>query len=359
MKFLTRRAGLGAFAALAATSFRGFRPPMMKAVAHSPDDVTLEDFNLSPDGSTVVFQFTRAGRGPAGLGLYDWQSGQLTRIPSEPGQQLRGASFSYDGKRLAAGLWSGNISSQVAVIELSSMSIEPLTVARILPKYVVYPVFQPNSRSVLFCDEPYPKPTGLKLLHLDDHKEEVVLSPDDGFFQLFRPSFVSSDEIYFRATGPHSAALQADTQIAGHSGTGNEFSFRLKFGGLPQRLFAGLEDIESLHPELPGYGGSLSASVNGSVVIGLGLSLEAPKRKDNSFNYEIFQILPNGSPKQLTNLRGYLGFCKVSYDGSTVCFGLRGGREAPTDLFILSLRSGNVLHTNLRERVAEDPAFAF
>jgi hypothetical protein len=311
--------------------------------------VWLNDFNISSDGRIVVFQFSHGPSTPSGLGLYEWRTGAVTRIPNPPGKQLYGASFSYDGKRLAAVLFEhGNEGSlrNIAVVDLTTMATTQITQPTHLTSYVVYPVFQPGTDRLLYAENLFPYPTGLKLVGISDRREETIIPQKEGFFRIFRPSFVAQSEIYFPAINPFNQSLKAELSQAGLSGV--ELNYRLQFGGVPERLFPHLDELKTR----PGFGyDSLSASRDGATVIALGLNLGAPFKPNGAFNDEVFRIHHDGQPVQLTSLFGFLGYCRVSYDGSTVCFGSRAAREAPTELNILDLTTNRVIETDLRRQI--------
>ncbi len=312
----------------------------------------LGEFNISPDGRTVVFEYHVGREQLGGLGLYEWRTGKLTRIPGPPGMQLSSSSFSHDGRRIAAVLSHKTIDLTVAVIDLATMACTSLTEPLSGPSYVVYPVFQPGTDRILFCEKHYPNPAGLKLVSRTDRKQETVLAEGDGFFLLYRPSFVKPDEVFFSAFNAYTKELHAEKLQTGLSG---ECTFRLRFGGVPEYVFRNLA-ADAKHPTL--VYNSLSTSQDGRTVIMLGVNLKTPSKPSGETNYEVFRIEPDGQPVQLTNVFGYLNYCRVSYDGSTVAFGSRPARGGGLpELNILDLRTNQVVRTDLARQLRDDARF--
>ena len=315
--------------------------------------LSFSDFNLSADGTKVVFQFDLGENQVSGLGIYDWRSRTLSRIPNPPQSSLTGASFSRDGRYVAARQIFRLDDHSIVVIDLTNKAIRQLTKPLTFPQYVAYPMFFPDDEHLLFCECRYPHPTGLKVVALQDGRVEEVLPAVDGFFQLMRPSFAKVNEVYFSGVGPSAPAVLADLVSAGLN-AGSEVDYRLRFGGSPERLHPHLD--ANLMNSGHGYD-SVSVSGDGKTVIALGLNLKRPERNDHSYNYEVFRIEDFTTPVQLTSVFGYLGLCRVSYDGSTVCFGSRKSRDAPTDLNIFDMASGRVIETDLLRRVQENSDF--
>ena len=311
----------------------------------------LDEFNISPDGRTVVFQYHVGQEHLGGLGLYEWRTGKLSRVPGPPGMQLSSPCFSYDGRQIAAVLSRQMDDHRVAIIDLTTMACTPLTEPLSGPSYVVYPMFQPGTDRILYCQSDWPHPTGLKLVGTADRKQETVLAESDGFYSLGRPSFVKPDEVYFSAVNAYTKELKTEKLQTGLSG---ECSFRLRFGGVPEYLFRNLAS-DAKHRALA-YS-TVSASQDGRTVIMLGIDLRTPSKPTGETNYEVFRIDPDGQPVQITNLFGYLGYCRVLYDGSTVAFGSRPGRGGPTELNILDLRTNQVTRTELARQLRDHARF--
>jgi hypothetical protein len=322
--------------------------------------LSLDDFNISPDGRVVVFQFSRGPGMSTGLGLYEWQTEKVSHIPNPPGGALSGASFSYDGRVLAATLFvHSKTECSIVIIDLDSGKVTQITEGRRLPAYVVYPIFVPGAgrQRILFCAKPTIGFTGLQLVDISGHREETVLPESEGFLRIYRPSFVSDNKVYFRAISPLIKILQSELSAAGLAANGDEFSFSLDLGKTPEVLLLNLESIKKSHPGYPGYAGSLSASGGGTKIITLGTNLDAPVNRIGEFNYEIFSVDRDGNPLQLTNRRAHLGYCRVSYDGSTACFGSKLSRNSPTELGIIDLTNNSVIMTRLRNQVEALPSF--
>lgn len=334
---------------------RASRMEISRAGAQFRQAVSLGDFTLSPDGRMAVFQFSHGPGAPSGLGLYEWRTDKVTRIPNPPGGQLSGASFSSDGKTLAAVLLTAGQRDLcgIVTIDRESLSVNRITEPLISPSYVVYPIFAPGDLSILYCEKRGPHPTSLKTVNVSTKKTQVVLGEKNGFFLVGRPSFTKTAEIYFGAIGPEAPNLLSE--VGPDFRPGAEYNYSLQFGDLPQRLFPRSKSLPG-RPEFSDFE-SLSASRNGEVVVALGLNLKTPKKPNGAYNWEVFQIHHLSRPEQLTDLQGYLGLSRVSYDGSTVCFGSRSDHHSPAELNILDIAKGVVIQTGLRRVIESDPRF--
>ena len=314
----------------------------------------LSDFQMSPDGKLVAFQYQHKPQGLHRLGLINLETGALTPIPAPQGKHLGSPSFSYDGKRLAAVIGDNSAFSvsQIVVIDLATIQLTQVTEGR-EPRY--YPVFQPGTDQILYVVGGLGIFYHLRLLNISDHTETTVLEKQDGFLVVIsRPSFVTSTEIIFQAIAPSDPELKdAVKQL-----TESEFaqvSYRLRFGDHPELLFPHVESNRKAFFR-PGLSW-LSASENGNHVVVVYLSNVEPRTKGVGYNYEIFK-LENGKLKQLTNVRSHIQAAHVSYKGSKVAFGSDPKRRREWDLFVLDMKTGKIRATNLLERLAKHPEFA-
>jgi len=194
----------------------------------------LEDFSISPDGRIVAFGFSHGGPRPErGLGLFEWRTGTLTRIPNPLGQILLMPSFSYDGKRLAVVVNpTGSNPIVIGIVDLAT-----LAVTNVIPETSgapSFPVFQPGSDRVLYCQREFG--TGLKLVGISGGHNVTILPPKNGFVYILRPSFVSVDEILFQAAGPADRKIVAELDRSGIS-IGADVLYRLRFGNRPDFCF--------------------------------------------------------------------------------------------------------------------------
>lgn len=314
----------------------------------------LSDFQISPDGQVVAFQYQDKPQGLHGLGLLNLETGALTRIPSPQGKHLGSPSFSYDGKKLAAVIGENRAFSvsQIVVIDLATLQLTQVTEGR-APRY--YPVFQPGTDQILYVVGGLGVSYHLRLLNISDHTETTVLKKQDGFLVVItRPSFVTSNELIFQAISPSDSKMKESVKQL----TGSEVaqvSYHLQFGGRPEIYLPQLESKRRRSWE-PGMSW-LSASENGKEVVVVHLSNVEPRTKGVGYNYELFK-LENGKLKQMTNVRSHIQAAHVSYKGSKVAFGSDSKRRREWDLFVLDMKTGIVQATNLLKRLATHPEFA-
>lgn len=314
----------------------------------------FSDFNLSPNGETVVFEVGSGGVS-LGLGLYDWRRNRIRRIPNPRDGYFSDGSFSSDGKMLCAVKVTrveGVLYSNIVQIDGNSFHAIDITKPVAVASFVSYPVFQPQSNNIMFCEWRDPGPTTLQLLISSSGGAVSFMNLHDGFSRIFRPSFISGDSIIFSGRHPRGTELKSKLGPALLNG---EHIYRVRQGGHPELAFP---NIETSSPQNGVGYCSVSCTQNADKVIALGLNLYQPYGPSGQFNYEIFQLNDNHRPTQITNLRGSLGFCRVSYLGSTVCFGSREGRDSPIELNLLDLMTGTVTRTNLRRQLESNPEFS-
>ncbi|MFN3077129.1 MAG: hypothetical protein ABT940_09665 [Alphaproteobacteria bacterium] len=336
----------------------------------SEEGFMLSDLRLSPDGRTVVFQYrdTSADKRPdlswrrncQGLGILEWETGKLTRIPNPPDKQLRDASFSYDGKRLIAAM--GNICSDPSKI----VEVDPVTFqVRVLYENhekigVFWPVLQPGTDNILFV------PFGwgstfhhFSLFNPKDGSTKIILDKKDGFVsEVTRPFFISQEEVIFQARGPADRDFRKKVVELTGSTSAELISYRLRFGELPQFLFPKIEALRKndVLSESENEFSRVVGSQDGKTIIAIGFSATNKYNERKQFNYELFEIR-GGVPHQLTNLRSHLAYPVISYDGSTVAFGSDPSRRYAWDLFILNLKTGTITPTGLLKRITGNPDF--
>lgn len=323
----------------------------------------LENFAISPDGRTVAFQYLDQESKRHGLGLLEWETGKLNPIPSSPGTDIGGnPSFSYDGKRLVAML-SGSTSGEIGIIDLATLQITERAPAG---RGWRHPVFQPGTDNILFVTGGPGTRNHLKLVNLSDRTEQTVLEEKDGFrVGILQPSFVSQNEIIFQAISPADTKLTQEVvdiskRPAIGNGTSVKMVYRLKIGERPEiilkEITAHSARLITAPVQLGPRIGSVSASRDGKAIVFTDLSSVEPHTK-GVYNYEIFK-LEDGKLTQMTHLLSHLYAARVSYDGSTVAFGVIPKRRVQdVDLFILNVRTGEVRPTHLLKKLAEHPEF--
>lgn len=321
--------------------------------------LVLQDFVLSPNGRIVAFEYRDlpAGRNSLGLGFLYWETGRLVRIPNPPSKQLSMPSFSENGRHLVAAMGGANSlePSQIGVIDVDTLEVTEITPVPTTNKdfpFKEYPVCQPSTGDILYVlnINTY-GPHHLQLLHRSSNTTTTILDPKYGFYAIFRPSFVGPEEVVFQAIAPRDPALiQPIIDLLGreHYNVALTITYRLRFGETPEIFLPALTKARTSQL-LPGLA-HLTASRNGETIIFEDFATLQPEGAHGEWNYEIFK-LQNGQVTQMTDLRSYLAFAHVSYDGGTVAFGSDPTRRKIVDLLILDVSSRKITATGLLNRL--------
>ena len=294
-----------------------------------------------------------------GIGLFEWRTGKLTRIPNPPRGQLYQPSFSSDGKRLvvAHGVFDGLFPKSLDILDIATLELSEIAPVDVDPK--LYPVFQPGSENVLYVQYNRYLVHQLSLLNLVTHSETTVLDQRHGFITgIERPSFIGPDNIVFQGTGPvNQEQRQATLEFV--SDYVSRVSYRLTVGDAQAGFL--FPEIQKPHKRRLDQGiASLSANSDGSIIAFAAQPFDTPTNERGEYNYEIFKV-ENGEVRQLTHLRSYVAYPRISSDGSIVAFGsdpkrVRDGTGL--DLFVLDMRTNGITATGLRDRLAGNPEFA-
>jgi hypothetical protein len=320
-------------------------------------------FTLSPDGRLVAFN-----AGTRGVGLYNWRVRETRYVPIRP--QFSGLgwpTYSSDGGRLAGVATisrtdrEGASEFNLGVIDLSTQEMISFPMGE--PLYD--PVFRPNGNAILYLGgrslekRPF-------LFDLRTQTSRELLSKNDGFYAILRPSFVGDDTILFVGLGPQSSELKVALQRLGVSPTGQAVPYLLKFGSKPEIAY-----VNTLDPYLYGARAnlptSMAASRNGGRIVFIGISQSTAARQAylalDPTRYDLF-VIEGQQVRQVTHLENYLAFVAISQDGSTAAFGLHTGPlsdvrnlgrgKIPLELAIADLNTGQVTRTDFVERKTAD-----
>lgn len=206
---------------------------------NASDSLMLSNFRLSPSGETVAFQFSEGSR--IGLGLLDWKSRNLVRVPNPEGKQLSDPSFSDDGHRVVAamGNFGSLVPSQIVIVELPSMNITKITDD--IENGKLSPIFQPGSNNILYVQHRTFGYAHLKIFD-DVTKNVTTLLPEsDGFRSgIFYPKFVGSDDLIFEAILPNNPTLKK--YVVGLVGADPiHVSYTLKLGKSPEVIISHIQ----------------------------------------------------------------------------------------------------------------------
>ena len=323
------------------------------------------DVTLSADGRIIAF-----GAGAKGIGLYDWPTDTVGYIPKPVGFQTLGpASYSPDGRKIVVVAelprQGGEViaESKIGIVDVTTQEMTSFPVKE---RVIANPTIRPDGGAVLYVGgsamtrRPF-------LLDLKTRTSRELLSEQDGFYTVFRPSFVSNDTVLFVAMGPKNLELQAKVRALGTSPTSGPVPYLLKFGSKPE--FAYLDAINPYLDSLrKGYlPTSISASHSGERVAFIGLSQSEAARqayKSGDLNrYDLF-VIEGKRMRQVTHMETYMAFCSISQDGSTAAFGYfpRPLREVrnfsrgriPLELAVVDINTGRVTRTNFVKRVYGD-----
>jgi hypothetical protein len=325
-------------------------------------------FTLSPDGRLVAFN-----AGTRGVGLYDWRVREIRYVPIRP--QFSGLgwpNYSSDGRRLAGVATisrayregSGAPEYNLGVIDLSTEEMISFPMEKIFHN----PVFRPNGNAILYLgrssrvveERPF-------LFDLRTQTSSELLSENNGFYAILRPSFVSDDTVLFVGMGPSNPDLKAAVQGLGYTSVGHPVPYLLKIGSKPEIAYLDVLDRYLDGLKTIGLPSSMPASRNGQRIVFIGLSQGQAARKayrsGDVARYELFAI-EGQQARQVTHLENYLAFVAISQDGSTAAFGLHTGPlsdvrnlgrgKIPLELAVADLNTGQVTRTDFVERKTAD-----
>ncbi|HEX3486999.1 MAG TPA: hypothetical protein VHT51_18235 [Micropepsaceae bacterium] len=318
--------------------------------------IEFADFVPSPDGRIIAFEYIdkSLGRNHLGLGLLEWRTGKITRVPNPQGMQLSEPSFSYDGRRLLVGMGKeGSLfPNQIAVVDVMTTAVTAITPAETGTKG--FPIFQPETGKILFVRYQDYLVHLLILLDPTNGTEETILDRYSGFVtELRRPSFVDREEIVFQARGPVDPELGRSAISFGHIAAG--ISYRLQFGQRPQ-ILSPEHEAHVFQRSDQGAFSFLSASRDGEVMVFLARSPDKPTDESGKINQEIFKM-EGGQISQMTNLHRFMWYAKLSYDGSIVAFGSDPRRVREVDLSIFDMKTRQVTETGLLANIRTSPDF--
>jgi Tol biopolymer transport system component len=336
-------------AALALASCVEFSPSGIPRPRISPGRFGLEALALSPEGRLVAFQWVDRDEKRGGLGLLDWHSGKLTRIPNPSAGSLAQPSFSPDGRYLAASFNR----VQLAIIDLPTLKSWPITDAN---KFRGAPAFHPTMAKLVYVARPNVGWRHLKLLDFIDGNDEILIEQKLGFLAIFNPTFIGPDEIVFTAYSPQHPELQSALERTGRAPRTSAATYKLRIGNHPELAY---EDIHRQQRAIsPRFGdtSNIAWSRNGRRVVFIGHSATHPNRTGR-FNYEIFK-LEDGQITQMTSLLSHLARLAISYDGSVAAFGSDPSRNGRWDLAIVDLSTGSLREVPLLTRLSDTPEFS-
>jgi hypothetical protein len=327
---------------------------LLVAPTESQAQFTLGNFVLSNDGRYVAFPV--AGT----IGLFEWRTGQLTTIVRPPNvKSMGGPAFSTDGKSLAVAINSdvGNI----AIFDLATLQAKEFHKSDCWLRSGL--VFEPGDGALLYVTGN--SPSYLCLYDLKKHSTRIVLKPENGFYSINKPAFLTFEDLLFSGMGPENADLASQVDRLGVNKIAAPVPYRLKFGGVSEIVYRELIR-RSLALSKVGASGPISfaASKDGARIAFIDRSSsedERVKKEQGGYHrYDLF-LMEEGRTRQVTNLEAYMSFIAISYDGSTVGFGVYAkpmadfryepGKDRSFDLNIIDLNTGTVTKTDLVDRV--------
>jgi|CXWL01.1.fsa_nt_gi Tol biopolymer transport system component len=322
-------------------------------IKHQPAGINFVDFAPSPDGKVIAFEYIdrSLGRNYLGIGMFNWKTGKLTRIPNPAGQQLSTPSFSEDGKHLLVGISKVNalFPNQIGTVDLTTMKSLALTSSGLI---LAYPVFQPRTGNIIYVQSTHGLMNGLNLFNTTTKKEQVIIDEKNGFSHISRLSFIGANEIIFQARSPSDMELRQKAMEF----SAKPLAYRLKFGGKPQ--FISLE-AERQSMKIIGSEGAyshISASLTGDFIAYMSAVPSNPTEDQGKILRELFR-LENGKTVQLTNHRSTILVSRTSYDGSAIAFAADVTEANKFDLFVYNTQTGETIATNLLDRIKNDSTF--
>tara|TARA_B100000989_G_scaffold143620_1_gene107027 strand:+ start:677 stop:1756 length:1080 start_codon:yes stop_codon:yes gene_type:complete len=321
--------------------------------------IELVDAMPSPDGTLILFEYRdmRLSANWRGMGLLNWRTNEMTRIPPPPGQQFMQASFSDNGQQLAVGIGvRGSLSPrEIGVLNLQTMQFTPVTHQQIngLPEF---PIFQPGTNNIVYIHDDFMRKRLVHLDRLNNQVHPLMNEKIGGFLTLERPSFVARNELVFTARAPKNIKLKQRTEAI-TSDTNNVIAYRLRFGSPPQVLSPQDEANKAYKGFGEGAFTDLSSSRNGKIMTFYRVSPARPYNEQGKIISELY-IRQNGQDIQLTNQESRVLNTAISYDGSTIAFLADFDVPRQANLYIYDMNTGQVTATHLLGRILTNPSFS-
>lgn len=332
------------------------------AALHRPDPtipqglyahgINFMDIVVSPNGEQIAFEYVNepTGRGVMGLGIYEPKTGKLTRIPVPAGKQFTMPSFSPDGQRLLVvqgnrGTVYGN---QIAEIDLRTMHAKDITAPADGP--IFYPVYQPNTGSILYWNDWMRLSHGLMLLNPVSLTQQEILNWKNGFNRVKSPFFVGTNTIVFQATGRGGQEGADDRQAANN--VSGLIAYRMNLGAAPQMV--SIEAERDRHTLDSAAFNNLSATHDGRAIVFTSTRATPHKGKVVQELYK----LESGSITQLTSFGQYVRDAYVAANGQIIAFVADATPDKAFDVFVYDARTGKAAITGLRSAIASSQAFA-
>jgi len=347
-----------------------------------PLTIDTTRLSVSPDGKTIGFKYRSLTAAVGGAGLFEWQTGKLTRVDFLP------LFFSTDGAQIGALSDEGIALYDRASLErVRVVKAEPYVDARQIGSLFLPLAIQPGNEAVL-C-RLVGSNEGLAIVDLRAGTHRILVPPEDrtGFYSISWAGFVAPDEIVFTAMGPRDGVLRAALEDLGANVVASPMPYRLKFGELPRVAYQDIvRPYLALKQEKPPLLGEppvvYGASRGGERVVAVGVPPEefdrlrqdtkrrTAKLEQNSrrSGWAEILVIEQGAMRRVTHVDAYIGGAAISYDGSTVAFGVYAkplsefnyepALRRPFDVSIVDLNTGVVTETNLIERIAADASFA-
>ena len=325
--------------------------------------LSLADLAVSPNGDVIAFQYNSGPNlsNPA-IALLEWRTGKLTRIPNPSDSWLSSPSFSNDGKKIAVSITKDHISSEIAIVDLSTMHVSQVTNSESEVRFnkprrrVKFdPIFSNDDNSIVYLeyDVLVSNRRHISIVNVADGKESSVIDESHGFYSIFKPFFSSSGEIYFNAEGPADALLKSKVNSLWEKNSEfNELSYKVKIGDGADLLFPdfqvkmkGKGHLSNIH--------SLAGAENAKIIV---FSSAIDPNTKGLYEHEIYKY-DNGSAIQLTNIKSFIHYVRISRSGDVVAFLEDPTRHKNFDISIFDARDGRIREANLLTELASNPDF--
>ena len=288
---------------------------------------------LSPDGHKIAARFEDART----IVLYDWTTGEVTRIPHAPDTTMDYPAVSPDGQSLAFIQFDRQKRpGSVALVDLRTLETRILPGDQVTADFERFePRFSPDGRRLVYGVQRIAAPNGIVLLDRDGAPPRELLNPALGFYSVSDFCFVAPNEILFQGRAPRDSEFVEYIAALGRNKVDN-VQYRLRFDAKPG---PGFDRPEIMVPQLDPRPG------NTADIRQLCASRDGPQLA--WLNDRAIFERRDGLTTQVAGRTGLTFGCAISSDGGTIAITENPGLIDDYDLTILDRRTGAIIATHL------------